>query len=111
MVAVDVWRPGAGRVVVFLLPEAGHDLQIEFLATEWPSASKSFIEACSDCPLAHDMSFMMVTYQQASIYHSGISKSAPSSNHAFQTVAEIAFFCSNLKVTVDDCNCKEYPSA
>jgi hypothetical protein len=28
---------------------------------------------------------MMVTYQQARIYHSGISKSAPSSNHAFQT--------------------------
>jgi hypothetical protein len=52
MVAVDVWRPGAGRVVVFLLPEARHDLQIEFLATEWPSASKSFIKACSDCPIS-----------------------------------------------------------
>jgi len=45
------------------------------------------------------------------VYHSGISKSAPSSNHAFQTIAEIAFFCSNLKVAVDDCDCEEYPSA
>lgn len=110
MVAVNVRRPGAGRIIVFLLPEVGYDLQIEFLAREAP-ALKSFIGACSNCPLAHDMSFMMVTYQQASIYHSGISKSDPSSNHAFQTVAKIAFFCSNLKVTVDDCNCKEYPSA
>jgi hypothetical protein len=32
-VAIDVWRPSAGRVVVFLLAEVGHDLQIEFLAT------------------------------------------------------------------------------
>ena len=110
MVAVDVWRPSASRVDVFLLPEVGHDLQIEFLAREAP-ASKSFIRACSNCPMVHDMSFMMVTYQHASIYHNGISKSAPSSNHAFQTVAEIAFFCSNLKVAVDDCDCEEYPSA
>jgi hypothetical protein len=44
MVAVDVWRPGAGWVVVFLLPEVGHDLQIEFLATEKPPLRKASSE-------------------------------------------------------------------
>ena len=35
-------------------------------------------------------------------------RTPPSSNHAFQTITKIAFFCSNLEVPVDDRDCEEY---
>jgi hypothetical protein len=60
VVAIDVWRSGAGRVVVFLLPEVGHDLQIEFLATEKPPLRKASSRHVPIVQWFHDMSFMMV---------------------------------------------------